>query len=574
MSEAINTQEQASTRSANTLRTARWRLALCMFAMFILPLILAAPLMGGFLAMASTGDFSVEPSWLLINGSLTAVLVVIVFWMMKQVLKPAEELAVSHNQLGEQYEDVVQSSLQDYLTGLGNHRHFQEEMQRMIGVSKRDGQPLSLLLFDLDDFKLVNDGRGHAVGDQLLATVGRLVHTSMRHADRAFRIGGDEFAILMPGTSAADSHTAGRRLLAQTLQPVERELIVDSRGKVKTRNWDTTALPPVSFSGGVSTFPEIAKSNSDLYQQADIALYRAKQHGRTEVEIYDPSRDVSGERAVTAELTAAVARTASDRLLRPVYQPIIDVATREIIGFEGLVRPTEESDFSNPSMLFEAAEQVGKTTQLDRACLDVVAAAFTPPNPEHYLTLNVSPRTIEAPEFTTASITNLLTKHQLDPRRVVIELTEREAVEDVERLRNNLQSLQAAGMRIAADDVGAGNAGLRLLSQIKFDIVKIDLSLVQQGPFQETSMAVLRALMDLATRWGSKIVAEGIETEEQLEMVRNLGIGAAQGYLFGKPESLANVSATVDAFKMRMDAVQQMTAARNSSENLLSFLDT
>jgi EAL domain-containing protein (putative c-di-GMP-specific phosphodiesterase class I) len=128
-------------------------------------------------------------------------------------------------------------------------------------------------------------------------------------------------------------------------------------------------------------------------------------------------------------------------------------------------------------------------------------------------------------------------------------------------------------MRIAADDVGAGNAGLRLLSQIKFDIVKIDLSLVQQGPFQESSLAVLRALMDLATRWGSKIVAEGIETEEQLEMVRELGIGAAQGYLFGRPDTLQNAVSTVDAFNLRMAAIREMTTARQSSENLLAFLD-
>jgi len=572
MTAIANTQESAVSQSNDSLRTARWRLALCMFAMFILPLILAAPLVGGLINMAQSGDFSVEPSWLAVNGSLTLGLVVIVRWMMKKVLQPAEALAQSHTQLGEQYEGVVQASLQDYLTGLGNHRHFQEEMQRLLSVAKREETPLSLLLFDLDDFKLVNDGRGHAVGDQLLATVGRLVHTSMRHADRAFRIGGDEFAILMPNTGPEAAHTAGRRLLAQTLQPAEREMTFDKRGQVKVTGSESK-LPPVSFSGGVSTFPALAASHGDLYQQADKALYRAKQHGRTEVEVYDPVRDVSEEREITAELTAAVARTASDRLLRPVYQPIVDVATREIIGFEGLVRPTEASDFSNPSQLFEAAEQVGKTTQLDRACLDVVAAAFTPPRPEHYLTLNVSPRTIESPEFTTASITSLLAKHQLDPTRVVIELTEREAVGDVNVLRRNLQSLQSAGMRIAADDVGAGNAGLRLLSQIKFDIVKIDLSLVQQGPFQESSLAVLRALMDLATRWGSKIVAEGIETEEQLEMVRELGIGAAQGYLFGRPDTLQNAVSTVDAFNLRMAAIREMTTARQSSENLLAFLD-
>jgi EAL domain-containing protein (putative c-di-GMP-specific phosphodiesterase class I) len=138
-------------------------------------------------------------------------------------------------------------------------------------------------------------------------------------------------------------------------------------------------------------------------------------------------------------------------------------------------------------------------------------------------------------EFSIQGLLRIIVRHGLDPRRIVLELTEREAVEDIERLRRAVEDCRVAGIRVAADDVGSGNAGLRLLSQLRFDIVKIDLSLVQGGTRQDQSLEVVRTLSDLADRWGALVVAEGIETAEQLQVVRSLGIGAGQGYLLGRP---------------------------------------
>ena len=154
---------------------------------------------------------------------------------------------------------------------------------------------------------------------------------------------------------------------------------------------------------------------------------------------------------------------------------------------------------------------------------------------EQLLTINVSPRTVEAPHFSAEALLVILARYGIEPQRVVVELTEREKVEDIGRLQSNLAALQRAGLRIAADDVGAGNAGLRLLSQFRFDIVKIDLSLVQEGAERDSSRAVLRSLRDLAGRWGASVIAEGIETVSQLRSVRELGIGAGQGYLLARP---------------------------------------
>jgi EAL domain-containing protein (putative c-di-GMP-specific phosphodiesterase class I) len=233
---------------------------------------------------------------------------------------------------------------------------------------------------------------------------------------------------------------------------------------------------------------------------------------------------------------------AARRLLRAVFQPIVDLGDGHVIGFEGLVRPLPDSGFANPGELFEAAEAAGRTTELDLACLETVVAGSAELGLAGHLSLNLSPRSLEAPEFSIGAIIAILRRHGVDPGRCVIELTEREHVEDLTRLRHSIDGLRAAGLRLAADDVGAGNAGLRLLSQVRFDIVKIDLSLVQGGALRDTSYEILRTLRDLAGRWQALVVAEGVETPEQLVIVRALGLTAAQGYLLGRPTDSPSTS--------------------------------
>ena len=167
--------------------------------------------------------------------------------------------------------------------------------------------------------------------------------------------------------------------------------------------------------------------------------------------------------------------------LRPVYQPIFSLVTGRPIGFEGLVRPDAESSFRDAESLFTAAEVTGRTVELDMACLEAVAAGVGEIGDGPYLSFNISPRTLETDQFKAVDLVVLFRRHGIEPRRVVLELTERETVGDIGRLRENVAACRAAGFRLAADDVGAGNAGLRLLGQIRFDIVKIHLGLVQVG---------------------------------------------------------------------------------------------
>jgi diguanylate cyclase (GGDEF)-like protein len=521
----------------SALGLVRFRLRLALLTTAVAPVAVAIVLFNALLTWMATdehqqvgSDAALAASYVVKGADLplflaaavgvpAVMVLLLVLWMSRQILRPAEELERSRSEMRRLYEIAKADSLRDGLTGLGNHRAFQEELERQLEWFQRYKVPIALLVIDLDDLKLVNDSEGHAAGDDMLRDMGRLIVQVTRYADRPFRVGGDEFAILLPHTDAEGAMKIARRLQerAAQLRPGGRKL---------------------AFSGGISACPALAGNRSQLYAQADAALYWCKRHGRASVDVFHPVRDrAASSQEATSELSASIARVVTERLLRPVYQPIVDLATGRVIGFEGLIRPDPESGFPDPGTMFSAAETVGRTVELDQACLHAVIAGARTMPADQLLTINVSPRTIEAPHFSTEALLVTLARYAIPPERVVVELTEREKVEDIGRLQANLGALQRAGMRIAADDVGAGNAGLRLLSQFRFDIVKIDLSLVQEGAERDSSRAVLRSLRDLASRWGAAVIAEGIETVSQLTTVRELGMTAGQGYLLGRPMS-------------------------------------
>jgi diguanylate cyclase (GGDEF)-like protein len=497
--------------AANPLRLVRIRLWLALLTMAVVPTALSIAVLQVALGDRTAGALGVTGVMVV----LTLVLAALTVWMTRQILRPAEELVASRSEMRRMYEMAREDSLRDVLTGLGNHRAFHEELGRELEHFQRYKVPVALLLIDLDDLKLVNDSQGHAAGDAVLREFGALITQVSRYTDRGFRVGGDEFALLMPHTDEEGAMRVAERL--------------------QKRATTAAGQRGIAFSAGISACPALATSRVELYAQADAALYWCKRHGRASVDVYQPLRDGSTQRDSTPEVSSAIARVISQRLLRPVYQPIVEIPSGRVLGFEGLTRPTTESGFADPTSLFKAAEAANRTVELDIACLHTVVAGAQAMRADQLLTLNVSPRTVEAPQFAVESLLAILSQYGIAPGRVVIELTERETVDDIDRVQTNLASLQRAGLRIAADDVGAGNAGLRLLSQFRFDIVKIDLSLVQQGAENDSSHAVLRSMRDLAGRWGASVIAEGLETASQLQTVRDMGITAGQGYLLGRP---------------------------------------
>jgi len=478
-------------------------------------------------------------------GGLIVLLAGFTLWMAGQILRPAAQLEASRSRLRELYESAREAALRDNLTGLGNHRAFQEAVTRMVEGSRRYGTVFSLVLLDIDEFKRINDTRGHAVGDQLLAQVGDLIRVTIRHTDAGFRVGGDEFAILLPHTDAGGAIGLARRLLSRGLE---------DRGSGTFRG-------PISFSAGVTSCPEYGTTRLKLTAQADAALYRGKRAGRTVVTVYEATLDHGHvDEGMRAELSSAISAVIESNRLSPVYQPIVDLSSGMVLGYEGLVRLPKESTFPNTGALFDAAEVAGRVQDLDRAALDVVLRGASEIAEGLSISLNVSPRTFESNDFNATVFLAILRNHGIRPERVILELTEREAVRDPERLRAAILAVQKVGVRVGADDVGAGNAGIRLLSQFRFDVVKIDLSLVQ-GARQDQTLSILTSLVQMADRWGALTIAEGVETPAQLRTIRRLGIAAGQGYLLGRPGPDRDLSwIDIESLESREDDAAPMRA--------------
>lgn len=446
-------------------------------------------------------------------GVMTAISLAAVGQILERVLASSADLEL-------RYESAMAEALTDPLTGLGNHRAFQEELDRQVEQALRYESPLALVLIDLDDFKAINDTAGHAAGDRALASLGALIQRSIRRPDRAFRVGGDELALLLPHADADGARLVSRRILAASLHPV--------------RLGD--ALPDgLSFSAGVSAIPALATDRSQLYAQADAALYAAKRSGRTEVAVFTPDALVPVR---GGELGGAVARLITERQLAGVYQPIVDLASRTVIGYEGLVRPQPPSPFVSPAELFAAAEADGRAPALDLLCIDLLVGGAARQLGDRFLSVNLSPTTVEAPEFGVGSMLAILRRHGFAPERLVIELTEQASVSDMPLVRSKLEACRRAGIRLAADDLGAGNTGLRLLSELRFDVLKVDVNLVQRSAPGAMSSAIIGSVVDLAARTDALVIAEGIEDEMQLSRVVALGASAGQGYLLGRPEPL------------------------------------
>ena len=322
-------------------------------------------------------------------GAMLVLLVVFTIWMARQILRPARALEDSRSRLRELYESAREAALRDSLTGLGNHRAFQEAVARMVEGARRYGTAFSLVLIDIDEFKRINDTKGHATGDLLLGEVGALISAMIRHSDAAFRIGGDEFAMLLPHTDASGAVVLARRLLSRGLEDRVAGLY----------RW------PISFSAGVTSCPEFGTTRLELTSQADAALYRGKRTGRTVVTIYDPEKDHGHvDEGMRAELSSAISAVIEAGTLTPVYQPVIDLNSGRVMGYEGLVRLPKESTFAHTGALFDAAEVAGRVADLDRAALDVVLRGARSMDDSMSLSVNVSPRTLEAPEFSATAL--------------------------------------------------------------------------------------------------------------------------------------------------------------------------
>ncbi len=418
-------------------------------------------------------------------------------------------------------------STTDALTELGNRRAFEEATQRLAATP--DGVPVSLILMDLDEFKVVNDTYGHARGDAILATFGALLSRLAPPGVSRFRIGGDEFALLAHGLD----ETASMNLARSIRSAGAKEL---GSG--------------VSVTAGVAMLDTEEKDESLLRQKADAALYEGKLRGRNVAVLYTDEGSVAPVFPV-AKLSA-VRRLLDERRIEAVFQPIWNLQTGAIFGYEGLSRPNADYGLRGPEEAFDVAQQFGYAPELDRLCTATVLAAARLLPKGARIFLNLSPSSLTHPSFSPKGLVAEFKEAGFSPEKVVVEVTEKSRVV-APALARAVASLRAEHVQVALDDVGVGNNGLEMLRSVKVDFVKVDRSVIVAAVATGTGRAVLAAILAFCSESGALVVAEGIEDSETMATVLrasrtpspgNLAvIHGVQGYLLGRPVPASQAAA-------------------------------
>jgi diguanylate cyclase (GGDEF)-like protein len=413
----------------------------------------------------------------------------------------------------------------DPLTGLPNRRFFAEKLDEYLR-SVNDTQRLAVLMLDLDGFKTVNDRYGHAAGDEALSEFARRVSILLRADAVLARIGGDEFAIVMPKIDSLDDPTnLARRIAAAVAEP----FVIDN----------STAEFGVGV--GIAIAPDDGTEHDELVRRADRALYRAKGAGPSSVRFFEPEMDTHVERRIQIEREFRSA-LASNTIV-PHYQPLVSLDGNRIIGFEALARWNSESlGYVPPDVFIPIAEETGLINVLGdqlfrRACLDAEAW------PENFiLAFNISP--IQLRDATIGlRILSILGQTGFSPRRLEIEITESALVQNVAVVQSVIDDLRRAGVRIALDDFGTGYATLTQLLSFHLDKIKIDRSFVSHLDKSDESLVIVRAILGLAKGLGLTTTAEGVEDAAQLACLKANGCAEGQGYLFSKAVPAAEIPA-------------------------------
>ena len=401
----------------------------------------------------------------------------------------------------------------DPLTLLANRALFRDRLDH--SLDQRRDEPVSVLFVDLDDFKTVNDSLGHDVGDHLLVSVAERLRACVRVGDTVARIGGDEFAILVEGDSTGtEGPVIAQRVLAGLAVPFPvagRDLRVSASLGLASGRYD---------------------SGEGVLRDADLAMYAAKANGKSRVEVFEHAMRTSAVDRL--ELSADIRAAVEGGEMRVHLQPIVDLRTLEVEGHEALVRwEHPQRGLLAPAAFMALAEETGAIVPmgwwvLEQACEQ--AASW----PHGQVGVNLAARQLLDPAAVT-TVASILARTGIDPRRVVLEITESVFL-DTEAIAHRLHQLRALGVLLAIDDFGTGYSSLSYLTRLPVDIVKIDRSFVERLGGPPGDEVLVRAVVQLARSLGLRSLGEGVETPLQLERLQSFGCDAAQGYLFGAPQ--------------------------------------
>jgi diguanylate cyclase (GGDEF)-like protein/PAS domain S-box-containing protein len=441
-----------------------------------------------------------------VHGAITAVL--------------TSSLDISDRKKAERH--LVHLAHHDALTGLPNRTYLQDRLRREVGRARRGDRLFSLLMLDLDRFKNVNDALGHHAGDELLKAVGERLSGIVRGHDTLARLGGDEFALLQTGLRCPQA-------------------ALDMAEKVITLMRDPFMIAGeqivIGASIGVVIHPNDGDDIDNLLKKADIAMYRAKAEGRNVYRAFSQEMMTAaqGEISLEAELRRALAH----REFELFYQPQIDLRSNRIIGAEALIRwrhPTK--GLVRPLDFLPFAEEMGLIIPINEwvmheACREAHSWQAKGLGPLR-IAINLSPVQFKNRSMTEL-VTRILQNTKLDPSLLELELTESILMRDAEAVTVELRQLRALGVSVSIDDFGTGYSSLSYVKKFPVDRIKIDQSFVRNIATDPNDAAIVRAIINLGHSLGIDVIAEGVDSQEQVEMLRAEGCEEAQGYLFAKP---------------------------------------
>ena len=419
----------------------------------------------------------------------------------------------------------------DPLTRLPNRRLLMDRLQQAIASGARTGRKGALLLIDLDNFKTLNDTLGHQAGDQLLQQIAQRLEACVRDCDTVARLGGDEFVVILENLSehaleaAAQTETVGEKILASLSLPYQ----------FATHVHQNTA------SIGATLFDDKPQASNELLKQADIAMYQAKKAGRNTLRFFDPKMQASITARVSLE--SELRRALEGRQFQLYYQIQVDSSHRPI-GAEALIRWLHpERGMVPPAEFIQLAEETGLILPiglwvLNTACAQLKAWGQDAPTRDLVLAVNVSSKQFRQADFV-AQVHAAIQRHAINPMRLKLELTESLLLDDIEDTIATMNVLSEIGVQFSLDDFGTGYSSLQYLKRLPLDQLKIDRSFVRDIATDNSDKAIVRTIVAMAQSLDISVIAEGVETEEQRQLLLKNGCSNFQGYLFGRPVPIA-----------------------------------
>lgn len=415
--------------------------------------------------------------------------------------------------------DMEYYATRDPLTDLYNRRVFWELFEYEIARAKRHEYPFALLMIDLDNFKLINDGYGHAVGDKYLQTLARALRELLRPGDILARYGGDEFVAVLPETDPAGAENAARRLLAAG-EALEIEAPDGRRINA-------------SISIGVALFPAHGDNARDLFLMADSMMYKAKQLGRDQVVL--PTEEEAAEAIRNAsETTLLVIKAVDEGRIVPYFQPIVDLTRKEVAAFEVLSRLALPEQRLEAGRFIEYAEKAGVIQKLDLMVMDKALEIAAAERFAGRLFLNLSPRALVIRDFIDG-LRSRIEAHGLAPEQIVFEITERDTVKNIVVLEKLIAELKYLGCGLAIDDFGSGFSSFQYLRRFPVDYLKIEGEFIVNLFANPKDRSFVVTITQLAKELGIATIAEFVESAEVLAELSTIGVAYGQGYHLGRP---------------------------------------